>query len=120
MDPNKLKGNEMKKIIIIATLLTLLATNSYADCNGGACSDIKVQNLYAMSNGTITVETTGNELNLNCTSSGNGYVTVAPTDPGKNAIYSMLLTAQTTQKKVYIRVVDNSNQCRINYVFLAE
>ena len=108
----------MKKILIGALMLAL-ATNTYADCSAGACSGVKIQNLYAMANGTITVETTGNEKNLNCTSTGNGYVSIAPDAAGKNAIYSLLLTAQTTQKNVYIRVVDNSNLCRINYAFIA-
>ena len=109
----------MKKIFI-AGLFISLATIVNADCNTGSCSGVTIDNLYAMSNGTIMVETTGNEKNLNCTSYGAGFTSIDPNAAGKNAIYSLLLTAQTTNKNVYIRIVENSVNCRIAYAFITK
>lgn len=106
----------MKKIL--ASLLTFgaLSTGAYAECSAGACSDVTIDYILVMSNGTITVGTSGTETGLTCTAAGGKYVAITSTAVGKNAMYSALLTAQTTGKKLSLRLNDTADACTITYV----
>ncbi|HIP12306.1 MAG TPA: hypothetical protein EYG73_06260 [Arcobacter sp.] len=107
----------MKKILLSALLFMGVATTSQASCSGDTCTNVTIDSLFAMSNGTILIYTSGQETALNCTSDSVGFVTIDPVASGKNAIYSLLLTASTTNTPVSIRVVNGSPMCRIAYVY---
>lgn len=105
----------MKKLIMGALALGVIATNSYAACTATKCMG-KIDKLYMTANGTLYVGTDGNEAALNCTAPSNSYMSLAQGDLGKNAMYSLLLTAKTTGKPVTIRIQEGSPDCRILYV----
>ena len=106
----------MKKILVSLLTFGALSTTAFAgSCSGGACNSVTVDYILVLNSGTITVGTSGNETGLSCTASGGKYLAISANDPGKNAMYSALLTAQTTKKPVSIRVNDSGN-CKIAYV----
>jgi len=115
---NKIKkGLLMKKLLVSVMTAGVLSTGAYAaGCNAGACSDVTVDFLLILKNGTITVGTSGTETGLTCNASGGKYLAIAANDPGKNAMYSALLTAQTTKKKISLRLNDTATTCKIAYV----
>ena len=112
----KTKENEMKKILMSVLALSTLAVVANAGCSGALCSNVKVTKLYMTAGGTLYVGTDGTESALNCTSPAGKYVSLAEGDVGKNAMYSLLLTSMTTNKKVSIRVVSGSPTCKVQYI----
>jgi len=109
------KGNVMKKFLMSVLALSSVSSYLYGACSGTACTNVKITEVYATFGGTIYIGTDGNEGSLSCTSPGNAYVSIGATDAGKNALYSMMLTAKTTGKKVKIRIQNNTQGCRILY-----
>lgn len=110
----------MKKILT-ATLISLgLTSNIYAGaCGGLACSQVKITEMMITSWGSITIGTDGDESALSCTPYAGKYSYIAATATGKNAIYSALLTARTTNTPIRIDLVsDTSGNCQISYVRL--
>jgi len=107
----------MKKILISLMALGTLSTATYADCSGGACSSVKIDSILILSNGSITVGTSGTETGLTCAAAGGKYLAIDANAVGKNAMYSALLTAQTTKATLSIRTNDDASACQIAYVF---
>jgi len=105
----------MKKFLASVLVLGAMSSSLYGACSGTACTDVKITEVYATFGGTIYIGTDGNEGSLSCTSPGNVYVSVGANDPGKNALYSMMLTAKTTNAKVKIRIQSGTDGCRILY-----
>ena len=95
-----------------------LSTGAYAaGCNGGACSNVKINSILILANGSITIGTTGDEKGLTCAAAGDKYLAIDANAVGKNAMYSALLTAQTTKAKLSIRTNDDAGVCKVKYVF---
>jgi len=105
----------MNKMIIGALALGVMASGAYAGCSATKCVG-KIDKLYMTANGTLYVGTDGNEKSLNCTAASGSYMSLASGDLGKNAMYSLLLTAKTTNKPVTIRIQEGTKYCRILYV----
>jgi len=105
----------MKKLILGALALGVIATSSYAGCSATKCIG-KVDKLYMTANGTLYVGMDGDESALSCTAPSGAYMSLAEGDIGKNAMYSLLLTAQTTNRDVTIRIQTGSPDCRVLYV----
>ena len=112
----KMKENEMKKILMSVLALSVSTVVANAGCSGTSCSNVKIEKLYMTAGGTLYVGTDGTESALNCASPAGKYVSLAEGDVGKNAMYSLLLTAMTTNKKVSIKVVPNSETCKVQYL----
>ena len=108
----------MKKILLSALALGALTTTVYANCVSTGCYSVDVKKLYVAGNGNIYVGTSGNEASLGCTSPGNELMTIINSHPGKNAIYSLLLTAKTTKQKVTIRTLNGSSNCQVEYAYI--
>ena len=106
----------MKKILMSVLAMGLISTTVHAGCNGGACSDVKIDFILVLGNGSISVGTSGTETGLQCAASGGKYLAIPADVAGKNAMYSALLTAQTTGKKLSLRLNDTSAACKIRYV----
>ena len=106
----------MKKLLVSVITAGALSTGAYADCSGGACSNITVDYLMALNSGTIVVGTSGDESGLSCAANGGKYMYIGANVAGKNAMYSALLTAQTTKKQITIRTNDSSSECNIAYI----
>jgi hypothetical protein len=107
----------MKKTLISILAITALSVGANASCGSTGCYNIDIAKLYVASNGNIYIGTSGDESKLGCTSPGNTLVTIPNAHPGKNAIYSLLLTAKTTKQKLTIRTVDGSANCEVAYAF---
>ena len=105
-----------KKIIFF--LIFMSSDFVYSQCNPDYCWPVYIDKLYVNSNGIIYIGTDGDESVLNCGAVSGVYVTLDLSDPGGDAIYSTLLTAQTTNKKVSIQVADGVTGCPIQYVTL--
>jgi hypothetical protein len=111
----------MKKALIAMVGLGMISSAAYAGCTTSGCTG-KVTKLYMTASGTLYVGTDGDEKALNCAGgAGNGgvsgvYMSLKEGDVGKNAMYSLLLTAKTTGKKVRVRVVEGSSDCKVQYV----
>jgi len=112
----KIKENEMKKILMSVLALSVSTVVANAGCSGTACSNVKITKLYMTAGGTLYVGTDGTESALDCTSPVGKYVSLAEGDIGKNAMYSLLLTSMTTDKKVSIKVVSGSPTCKVQYI----
>jgi len=106
----------MTKTLISLMAMGILSTATYAECNAGACSDVTVDFILVLNNGSITVGTSGTETGLTCAASGGKYLSIPADSVGKNAMYSALLTAQTTKAKLSIRTNDTADACTITYV----
>ena len=112
------KGKQMKKIIVSALAVASIGTSlNAAGCAGLTCDGVTITEVVATSWGSITVNTSGDETALSCTPFANVYLYAASAAAGKNAIYSALLTAQTTQKQVRIDLsADSAGHCQIAYI----
>ena len=112
----------MKKVLTTILAIGTISTATYAGCTASGCSNVTVDKLYMTATGTLYVGTSGDEKALNCAGgAGNGgvanvYVSLKEGDVGKNAMYSLLLTAKTTGKKVKIRIVEGSSDCKVMYI----
>lgn len=108
----------MKKILTTILITGIAASSVYAACNSKMCYNVNVEKLYMTANGTLYVGTSGDESQLNCggAETADVYVSLKEGDVGKNAMYSLLLTAKTTGKKVTIRIQEGSSDCRVVYV----
>lgn len=111
----------MKKILFMALSIGIATVAAEAACNADSCKG-KITTLYMTNTGTLYVGTDGNEKALNCAGgAGKGgvsgvYMSLKEGDVGKNAMYSLLLTAKTTGKVVTIRVQTGTPDCRVLYV----
>jgi hypothetical protein len=66
--------------------------------------------------GTLYVGTDGDETKLTCGGVSGVYMSLKEGDVGKNAMYSLLLTAKTTGKAVSIKIVEGSPTCKVQYI----
>ena len=95
----------------------LLSPAACPECNSGGCTDVYVEELYPEASGGAWIKTSGNEALASCTVDSNVYLRLNATE-GYKEIYATLLAAQLTDRRVNIRIVENSNPCRIAYVTL--
>lgn len=107
----------MKKTLISILAITALSVGANASCGSTGCYNVDITKLYVAGNGNIYIGTSGDEALLGCTSPGNTLMTILNAHPGKNAIYSLILTAKTTKQQLTIRTVEGSINCEIAYVY---
>ena len=105
----------MNKMIIGALALGVMASSAYAGCTADRCTG-KINKLYMTASGTLFVGTDGDERALDCKAANGRYMSLVEGDVGKNAMYSLLLTAKTTGKPVSIRIQKGTTNCRVLYV----
>jgi hypothetical protein len=55
---------------------------------------------------------------MTCQAVSDVYSTFRSTDAGGDMIFSTLLAAQLSNKKVFVRTVESSSECKIAYVTL--
>jgi hypothetical protein len=108
----------MKKLILSALTICTLNTVAYADCSENGCYNVTIDRLSVTDLGKILVGTSGDEGNLDCTAGAGVYLQVTNDSVGQNAIYSMLLTAKTTNKPINIRIENDSAGCTVKYAFI--
>jgi len=110
----------MKKLLIAGLATATMTSMAVAgSCSGTQCNDVKVTQILATSAGTITVTSDADESGLSCTTFGGQYVYIAADAPGKNALYSALLTAKTTKSSVrFIMTPDSRGYCQITTLYV--
>ena len=115
----KLKDLKMKKILMSAITMGALSISANAACVGNNCSNVDVEKIV-VTQATMYIATSGTETGLtNCTPVSGIFITLSSVDAASKAIYSALLTAQTTHKKVKIRTKDTPGaRCQIDYIEL--
>lgn len=99
-------------------LLFLISNFTFANCGTNSCDTVYVEKLYITAAGTVYIGTSGTETSLACVAESGIYLTLALNTPGADAIYSALLTAQTANKKVFIRVDEAVAGCKVLYMTL--
>lgn len=105
-------------IAAVSSTLLALTSPAFAGCTASACQDERIVRLYVNLNGIIFVETTGDMSQLNCTRAGGVYMTFNMSEPGAEALFSLLLTAKTAGQPVtQIRIADGSDGCDIVYAY---
>lgn len=81
------------------------------------CSAVKISNMQvAESDGSVWIETSGAETNLNCTASSNVFLKLDANTSGGRNIYSALLAYKLADKALGFRVAENSNPCKVLYI----
>jgi len=108
----------MKKVLMSVLAMGAITMSANAACDSTGCYGVTIDRMYVTSGGTIYVGTSGTESALNCTSPGGVYMSVSHDATGKNAIYSLMLTAQTTKKKINLRAAEGSASCNILFATL--
>lgn len=109
----------MKKIFCLLGF-GIISSIAQADfCNSDYCGDVYIDKLYVADSGFVYVATSADEKILNCQAESGVYLTLNPDDKGSDRIYSTLLAAQISGRKIStIQVADNSQGCRIQYITL--
>jgi hypothetical protein len=106
---------------LLASLMTanlLSAPTALADCAGKACADVYIDRIYIQGQGAIFIGTSGNETLLNCTAVSSVYVTLDPSERNSDLMYAQLRDAQAEDKKVYVRIQENSSDCKIQHIII--
>lgn len=94
----------------------LFYSSSFAACSTTHCVG-KIERLYMKNDGGLYIGTDGNESNLICTSPAGVYVTMKNVDSDIfNRQYALLLTALTLGNNVTLRIIKNSDDCRVDYI----
>ena len=107
----------MKKVLMSIIAMSAMAASANAgSCVASGCYAVNIKELLVTNTGSIFIQTDGAESALDCTSPGNVYMVLDASNPGQKAMYSLLLTKQTTNKPVSIRIVNGSGNCKVSYV----
>lgn len=101
-----------------AMLLALSTSVAHADCSGGQCASVYIDQLYMETSGNAWIRTSGIETALNCTADSGVYLFLNGSTAGFKTIYATLLAAQLSGLLVNIRITDGSNPCSVVYVTL--
>jgi len=105
----------MKKVLMSVLVMGAMTVNAAAGCIATGCNNVQITKLYMTSTGTLYVGTDGDETSLACGGISSLYMSLKEGDVGKNAMYSLLLTAKTTKTPVSIRV-SNDPECKVVYI----
>ena len=107
----------MKKIVASVLLMGALSISANAACAGNNCSNVLIEKIV-VTQGTMFIATSGNETGLtNCTPTAGVFISMSSTSPTTKALYSALLTAETTKKKVKVRTKDTPGAaCQVDYI----
>jgi len=113
---NQIKGKKMKKVLMSVLVMGAMTVNATAGCIATGCNNVQVTKLYMTATGTLYVGTDGTETSLACGGVSGLYMSLKEGDVGKSSMYSLLLTAQTTGKRVTVRIEEGSSDCRVAFV----
>lgn len=100
--------------ILVFFLVFLFSPYSFSDCEGVHCTGVKVTRLIVTDSG-ISIGTSGEENKLNCDAGKYHYLKLDLSSRNYNSIYSLILSAHTTEHPIWIRVSDKTI-CNISYV----
>jgi len=108
------------KYFIAALIMFLSITASAEDkCTTWGCIST-LNELYTKSSGVVYIATPLDETKANCTPHSGVYFTLRPEVSGYKEIYSSLLAAYMSDKKIQLRITEGTIGCEINYVRFAK
>lgn len=113
----------MKRILSCMLLIIGWFSGSIADaaCTSKSCADERVERIYLSGTGEVFVDLSGDTSNLNCSLVSGVYLTLKPNHANKQEIYSLLLATQSASKPLAnVRIIENSSDCEISYVYQDE
>ncbi|KLN65646.1 MULTISPECIES: hypothetical protein [Vibrio] len=87
------------------------------ECASWGCIS-KIEQLYVSTSGDIYVSTPFNEKLANCTPVSDVYFTLNPSSSNASQVYSALLSAYMSDKRIQMRVVEGHPRCELEYVLL--
>ncbi|MCG7535516.1 hypothetical protein [Pseudoalteromonas sp. OOF1S-7] len=105
----------MKKLAFSA-VLALASLGAQANtCSSIGCTSV-IETLYTSENGNIYVGFPKDEKQAKCTPQSGIYFTLRPEAKNINQMYSTLLYALASNKKVQVRIHENTQGCLISMV----
>lgn len=104
------------KFVFLALMLPLVFSSpTWAACNEYSCTGELITRLVVTKDGDISIGTSGDESALDCDAGSSNYIKLRHGVNNFIHIYSLLLTAQTTNRPLWIRT-NKSGQCEVVYV----
>lgn len=108
------------RTFIASFILIFSSTYTFASCSPQACVT-KIKRLYltgGTSGSILVMPTEVAQGYVNCTLKEGHYLTLKNDHPLFSEIYSTLLAIKIAEKNVRIRIVEESNNCEISYIWL--
>ncbi len=109
----------MKKFLSVLFVALMHCGYAHADnpnCNQYGCTEVPERVLFTAGGNLSIYFSSPAPTELGCTLGGNNTATVYNTNPGRDLIASVLLTAKHTNTPVFIRINTGSNPCSVQYV----
>ncbi|MEM6649443.1 MAG: hypothetical protein AAF603_04255 [Pseudomonadota bacterium] len=104
--------------MVFGTFLSLLGPSSAnASCGAWGCKG-QITRIYAQGNGAILIGTDQDKSQANCTSPNNVYFTVKSNQPARDTFLAMLISAQSQNRELHIRIVENTSDCEVMYIVM--
>ena len=114
----KIQNTKLFLKAICALLILSVSTIASANqCTTWGCIST-IEDLYTNADGYIYIGTPLDEKIANCTPVSGVYFSLNTASGNAKEIYSSLLTAFTTGKKIQLRIKEGSSNCEISYVRL--
>lgn len=103
-------------LLLLAPMLASAESPPFIGCGATGCIGVW-GSIYVTASGDvhITKPDGANTSPLQCTLSEGLYFTLKRAHPGFKEIYGLLLTAQATQKNVFLRALESSVDCELVY-----
>lgn len=109
-------------LILFASLFVMQSSRMAAadPCSGRFCARTTIERLYPasdVSNPRVYIQPAdGGQTSLNCTAVGSVYLTLKDSHPLFEQIFSALLEATIHDKRVTLRIKENTPDCEIAYI----
>jgi hypothetical protein len=107
----------MKKYFLVPMLLFSLSAFGQ-ECTTWGCTSV-ISDLYTNADGIIYVGTNGDEKKANCTAVSDVYFTLNPSSGNAKEVYSSMLAAFMSGKKIQLRIKEGHAKCELSYVRLS-
>ena len=105
-------------LVVLIGLLASLSVAAAERCDSWGCIST-ISNLYVTSDGVIYVGTPLDEKLANCTPVAGVYFTLDPSSANAKEIYSSMLSAYMSKKKIQLRIKEGDSRCELAYVVLS-
>jgi len=108
------------KYFLSSLIFLILPSKVFANeqCTTWGCIST-ISELYTNADGLIYVGTPLDEKLANCTAISGVYFTINPSSGNSKEMYSSLLAAYMSNKKIQLRVKEGHAQCELAYVRLS-
>ncbi|EGU57979.1 hypothetical protein VINI7043_12466 [Vibrio nigripulchritudo ATCC 27043] len=107
----------MKKFLLASLCLFSVSTFGQ-ECTTWGCTSV-ISDLYTNADGAIYVGTYGDEKKANCTAVSGVYFTLDSSSSNAKEVYSSMLAAFMSGKKIQLRIKEGHAKCELAYVRLS-